>query len=42
MENIKYQPFVPPSKIILHPLHIKLGLMKNFGMIHESEAFTTA
>ena len=28
--NVSYQPLVDPSKIMLPPLHIKLGLMKNF------------
>lgn len=29
-ENVKNIPLVEPDKIILPPLHIKLGLMKNF------------
>lgn len=29
-QNIKYQPLVDRNKILLPPLHIKLGLMKNF------------
>ena len=28
--NVKEKPLVDPSKILLPPLHIKLGLMKNF------------
>ena len=28
--NVKDKPLVDPSKILLPPLHIKLGLMKNF------------
>ena len=28
--NMIAQPLVPPKKILLPPLHIKLGLMKNF------------
>jgi len=29
-KNVAHQPLVEPSKIFLPPLHIKLGLMKNF------------
>ena len=29
-KNIINEPLVEPEKIILHPLHIKLGLMKQF------------
>jgi hypothetical protein len=29
-ENVKHQALVDPKKIILPPLHIKLGLIKNF------------
>ena len=29
-KNVKYTPLVEASKILLPPLHIKLGLMKNF------------
>lgn len=29
-KNVKNNPLVPPDKIILPPLHIKLGLIKNF------------
>ena len=29
-KNVKYTPLVKASKILLPPLHIKLGLMKNF------------
>jgi hypothetical protein len=28
--NVKHVPLVEPSKVLLPPLHIKLGLMKNF------------
>ena len=30
MKNFHYPPVVEPNKILLPPLHIKLGLMKNF------------
>ena len=30
MKNVKHPPLVGSSKILLPPLHIKLGLMKNF------------
>lgn len=30
VKSIKYPPLADPSKILLPPLHIKLGLMKNF------------
>ena len=29
-KNIKHQPLVDPRKVLLPPLHIKLGLMKQF------------
>ena len=29
-DNVRYNPIVDPSKIIIPPLHIKLGLFKNF------------
>ena len=29
-ELLEYTPLVDPKKILLPPLHIKLGLMKNF------------
>lgn len=29
-KNVKYSPLVKPADILLPPLHIKLGLMKNF------------
>jgi len=29
-KNMAHQPLFEPSKIFLPPLHIKLGLMKNF------------
>lgn len=28
--NVKYEPLIPQENVILPPLHIKLGLMKNF------------
>lgn len=46
--NIKYVPLVNPQKVILPPLHIKLGLMKIFvkalnkeepGLKHLSQVF---
>ena len=30
IKNVQYHPFVESKKILLPPLHIKLGLMKNF------------
>lgn len=41
-KNVKHDPLVDPKNIYLPPLHIKLGLMKNFvkAMNKESEAFT--
>ena len=30
LHNVKSPPLVEPNKILLPPLHIKLGLMKNF------------
>jgi hypothetical protein len=40
-ENIKCNPIVASEKILLPPLHIKLGLMKNFvkGMNQEGDGF---
>ena len=29
-KNVQHPPFVDPQKILLPPLHIKLGLMNNF------------
>ena len=29
-KNIKYEPLVKPEEVLLPPLHIKLGLMKQF------------
>jgi hypothetical protein len=29
-KNVRHPPLVNPENIYLHPLHIKLGLMKNF------------
>lgn len=39
--NVKHVPLVDPSDVILPPLHIKLGLMKNFvkAMDKEGEGF---
>ena len=39
--NIKYPPLVQREKVILPPLHIKLGLMKNFvkALDKNGEAF---
>lgn len=28
--NVEYTPLIDPEKVILPPLHIKLGLVKNF------------
>lgn len=48
-DNVKLTPLVKPDKIILPPLHIKLGLMKNFvkalnktgsAFLHLREMFT--
>ena len=30
MKNIQHIPLVNPDKVLMPPLHIKLGLMKNF------------
>ena len=30
VKNIQHTPLVNPEKVLLPPLHIKLGLMKNF------------
>ena len=40
-KNIQYRALVSRDKIILPPLHIKLGLMKNLvkAMNREGEAF---
>ena len=29
MKNIQHNPLVNPDKVLVPPLHIKLGLMKN-------------
>lgn len=29
-QNVKYEPLVDPKNVLLPPLHIKLGLIKNF------------
>lgn len=40
-KNVQNKPLVDPEKILLPPLHIKLGLMKNFvkAMKKDGEAF---
>ena len=40
-KNVVAQPLVDPKDVLLPPLHIKLGLMKNFvkGMNQEGRAF---
>ena len=42
LHNVKPPPLVEPNKILLPPLHIKLGLMKNFvkAMDREGKGFT--
>jgi len=30
MKNIQFDALVPPEKVLLPPLHIKLGLIKQF------------
>lgn len=42
LKNVIHEPLVDKDNIILPPLHIKLGLMKNFvkGLDTTSEAFT--
>lgn len=39
--NVKYVPLVNSNKVLLPPLHIKLGLMKNFvkAMDKDGEGF---
>ena len=39
--NVKYQPLVTQDKVLMPPLHIKLGLIKQFvkALDHDSEAF---
>lgn len=29
VKNVKHQPFVDPTKVLLPPLHIKFGIMNN-------------
>ena len=36
-KNIKYEPLVKSEKVLLSPLHIKLGLMKQFVMALDKE-----
>jgi len=40
-KNVKYQPLVSQDKVLMLPLHIKLGLIKQFvkALDHNSEAF---
>ena len=40
-KNVIAEPLVDPKDVLLPPLHIKLGLMKNFvkGMNQEGQAF---
>ena len=42
LHNVKSPPLVEPNKILLPPLHIKLGLMKNFvkAMDRKGKGFT--
>jgi len=39
--NVKYQPLVTQDKVLMPPLHIKLGLIKQFvkALDQDSEAF---
>ena len=39
--NVKHPPLIDPQKVLLPPLHIKLGLMKNFvkDMDHQGSGF---
>ena len=39
--NVKHPALIDPQKVLLPPLHIKLGLMKNFvkGMDHQGSSF---
>ncbi|MGH0134277.1 UNVERIFIED_CONTAM: hypothetical protein FKN15_009533 [Acipenser sinensis] len=39
--NVKWEPLVDPRKVLMPPLHIKLGLMKQFvrALDKESAAF---
>jgi len=34
MKNVIYKPLIKPSKLLPSPLHIKLGLMKNFVIFY--------
>ena len=40
-KNVITEPFVDPKDVLLPPLHVKLGLMKNFvkGRNNEGQAF---
>jgi hypothetical protein len=40
-KNVTYKPLVDPKKVYLPPLHIKLGLMKNFVKVmdHDCQGF---
>lgn len=41
--NVIHEPLVPADKVLLPPLHIKLGLFKNFVKVFsvDGPAFTT-
>ncbi|MGH0154041.1 UNVERIFIED_CONTAM: hypothetical protein FKN15_026346 [Acipenser sinensis] len=41
MNNVKWEPLVDPRKVLMPPLHIKLGLMNNMfrALDKESAAF---
>lgn len=41
VDSIDHMPLVPASKVILPPLHIKLGLVRNFtrALDHDGDAF---
>jgi len=30
MKNVIHKPLIKPNKVLPQPIHIKLGLMKNF------------
>src|ERR1700743_2140370 len=41
MNNVKWEPLIDPRKVLVPPLHIKLGLIKQFvtALDKESAAF---
>ena len=41
MNNVKWEPLIDPRKVLMPPLHIKLGLIKQFvtALDKESAAF---